>query len=243
MWPAFPAADYYGPSAPTQRQQPATRLPDDRRSGRGGGRRVGSHVRSRSVRRVRRPAMPLRPRHAYPAALRHGLPAGDINRRGSSPHKAGTHRNPAPIRQVRAGGLFLRGVQTLVSHVHLPVTLAGPRPSDGAGPSRRCRGCFQPPGASPPVGLPSASPARCDEPEAVSFHHRTIRERLVALVGSGRGAAAAFRPLRFPGPPSEPDVHVSAHPALHGFMAGVRVILGPRSSMGSVSECLGSGSG
>lgn len=30
--------------------------------------------------------MPLRHRHAYAAVLRRGLPAGDLNRRGSSPH-------------------------------------------------------------------------------------------------------------------------------------------------------------
>jgi len=141
--------------------------------------------------------MRLRPRHAYPAALRRGLPVGDINRHGSSPHKAGAHRNPAPIRQVRAGGLLLRGVPTLVCHVHLPVTLAAPRPSDGADPSRRCQGCFQPAGASPPVGLPSASPARCDEPEAVSFHHRTIRERLVALDVAAPGAGLGPARRRF----------------------------------------------
>src|SRR6266536_242084 len=34
-------------------------------------------------------------------------------------------------------------------------------------------------------------------------------------VGSGRGAVSAFRPARFLGPPSEPDVRVSTHPALH----------------------------
>ncbi len=34
-------------------------------------------------------------------------------------------------------------------------------------------------------------------------------------VGSGRGAAPALWLVRFPGPPSEPDVRVSTHPALH----------------------------
>ena len=33
--------------------------------------------------------------------------------------------------------------------------------------------------------------------------------------GSGRGAVPALRLVRFPGPPSEPDVRVSTHPALH----------------------------
>lgn len=174
MWPAFPAPDYYGPSAPTRRHQPATRLPCDRRNGCGGGRRVGSHVHSRFVRRGRCPAMPLRPRHAYPAALQRGLPAGDINRyrsRPLRPEKRTRTANPAQISQVRAGGIRLRGVQTLVPHVHLPVTLAGPRPSDGAGPSRRFQGCFHPAGTSPPARLPPASPTCCDRLEAVSPPH------------------------------------------------------------------------
>src|SRR5215217_9496813 len=33
-------------------------------------------------------------------------------------------------------------------------------------------------------------------------------------VGSGRGAVLVFRPVRFPGPPAEPDVRLSPHPAL-----------------------------
>ena len=122
--------------------------------------------------------MPLRYRHAYAAGLQRGLPTGDINRRRSSPHNAGAHRNPAPIRQVRAGGVRLRGVQTLVSHVHLPVTLAGPRPSDGAGPSRRRRGCFPPFTHVPGLRLPPASPTRCDGLAAMPLQHRTVRERL-----------------------------------------------------------------
>ena len=38
------------------------------------------------------------------------------------------------------------------------------------------------------------------------------------LVGSDQGAVPAFQPVRFPGPPSEPDVRVSTHPALHVTM-------------------------
>ena len=76
---------------------------------------------------------------------------------------------------------LLRSFQSLVPHVRLSVLLAGPGPSGGTGPSRRCQGCFPP---SPPLQrfrLPSASRARCDEHEAVSFHHRTVRKRLLAL--------------------------------------------------------------
>ena len=76
---------------------------------------------------------------------------------------------------------ILRSFRSLVPHVRLSVLLAGPGPSGGAGPSRRCQGCCPP---SPPfqrLRLPSASRARCDKHEAVSSHHRTVRKRLVAL--------------------------------------------------------------
>jgi hypothetical protein len=36
-----------------------------------------------------------------------------------------------------------------------------------------------------------------------------------AVVGSDQGAVSAFRLARFPGPPTEPDVRLSPHPALH----------------------------
>jgi hypothetical protein len=38
------------------------------------------------------------------------------------------------------------------------------------------------------------------------------------FVGSGRGAVLAFRPARFLGPPSEPGMRLSTHPALHTLM-------------------------
>lgn len=54
-------------------------------------------------------------------------------------------------------------------------------------------------------------------------------------VEEGRGAVSVFPPVRFPGPPSEPDVHVSAHPALREIR--------PSRSMVWGSVCPGSGSG
>ena len=126
--------------------------------------------------------MPLRHRHTYAAVLQRGLLLDDINRSRSSPSCPGARRSPAQIRQVRAGGLRLRGFRTLVPHVHLPVLLAGPGSSDGADLSRRCQGCLPP--ACWPVpakpGCPQLLPACCDKPEAVSFHHRTVEQRLVA---------------------------------------------------------------
>ena len=120
--------------------------------------------------------MPLQPRHGYAAGFHHGLPADDIDRPRSSPRRGADARCcPAQICQVRAGGLLLRGVRSLVSLVHLPVSLAGPGPSDSAGPSRRCRGCLPPIPVRPDgVGCPQLHATRCDEPQAVSFHHRTV---------------------------------------------------------------------
>jgi hypothetical protein len=44
-------------------------------------------------------------------------------------------------------------------------------------------------------------------------------------VGSDRSAQSAFELVGFSGPPAEPDVRLSPHPALHRFMPLVRVIL------------------
>ena len=218
MRPAFPAPDYYGSSAPSRRHQPTTGLPAGQLAAdRGGGHRDGSHVHSRTVRRVRCPTMPLQHRHDYAAGLHRGLPAGDINRQGSSPHRRADVRcYPALIRQVGAGGRVLRGVLTLVPHVHLPVSLAGPRPSGSADPSRLRRGCL-PPGPSVPTGqaAPSFSgPLRRAEGGVLSSPHG--RERLVALdvpaphlVGSGGHqlgldvGGMAGHPPAFPAPGGE----------------------------------------
>ena len=182
MWPAFPASDYYGSSAPSHRHQPATGLPT-RRPGwaAGRGRRDGSHVHSPTVRRGRRPAMPLQHRHGYAAGIHRGLPAGDINRPKSSPHIVRVRVATQP-RSTRFELLaLLRDVQPLVPHVRLSVLLAGPGPSGSTGPFRRCQGCCPP---SPPFrgsGCPQLRCARCGEHTVVSFHHHTAGERLVAL--------------------------------------------------------------
>ena len=85
MWTALPPSDYYGSSAPSWRHRPATGLPAGQRgAGRGGDRQGGSHVHSRTDRRVRCPTMPLRHRHGYAAGIHRGLPVGDIDRPRSS---------------------------------------------------------------------------------------------------------------------------------------------------------------
>jgi hypothetical protein len=108
--------------------------------------------------------MPLRHRHGYAAGIHHGLPDERHKPVGefSSPEGEGAHRCLAPIRQVRASGIHLRGVQALVSHVHLSVLLAEPDRSDGAAIVSALSGLLStPPGVSR-VRLPSASPTSCD---------------------------------------------------------------------------------
>lgn len=72
--------------------------------------------------------MPLRYRHGYAAGIHRGLRTGDMEPVEEFPERfgSGAHRCPARIRQVGAGGIDLRGFQTLVPHVHLLVLLAGP---------------------------------------------------------------------------------------------------------------------
>ena len=46
-------------------------------------------------------------------------------------------------------------------------------------------------------------------------------------IGSDQGAVPVFRLVRFPGPPTEPDVRLSPHPALHQLRWVTRLILAP----------------
>jgi hypothetical protein len=140
--------------------------------------------------------MPLQPRHGYAADVHRGLRIGDLNRPRSSPRRHGEDArcDPAHIRQVGAGGLLLRGVQPLVSHVHLPVSLAGPRPSGSAGPSRRCRGCLPPSPASPGSDCPQLLPTRCDEQAAEPVHPARSEAPRGARSHSPRPGRAGSRP-------------------------------------------------
>ncbi len=55
-------------------------------------------------------------------------------------------------------------------------------------------------------------------PNLAGVGSKGSRRDWLSVVGSGRGAVSVLRPVRFLGPPSEPDVPVSEHPALHVFM-------------------------
>jgi hypothetical protein len=49
----------------------------------------------------------------------------------------------------------VKGRQSLISRVHLPVSLTGPTPPGGADTSRRCQGCSHPPQRLPGQAAPS----------------------------------------------------------------------------------------
>ena len=196
MRPAFPASDYYGSSAPSRQHQPTTGLPARQPQGcRVRDRRDGSHVHRMIARPGRCPAMPLPLRHDYAAGIHRGLPTGDINRPKSSPRSiTGAHGSPAHIRQIGAGGFQLRGFPSLVSHVHLLNSLAGPRPSGSAGRSRRCQGCFPPSPASPGSGCPqlqhAAATAHRRSP-FISARSCSASWRSMSVTHSSFGAVAA----------------------------------------------------
>ena len=105
----------------------------------------GSHVRHEAGRRVRRPALPLRHRHGYAAVLHRGLP-GLSHRRGEFPAARRQRVRTAPSPYPPGSSWWVvKGRQTLISRVHLPVSLTRHAPSGSAGTSRRCQGCSHPP--------------------------------------------------------------------------------------------------
>ena len=151
--------------------------------------------------------MPLPSRHDYAADFHHGLPAGDTNRPKEFPvNLDGCARQPSPHPPGWSWWILLRGFQTLVSHVHLLVSLAGPRPSGSADRSRRRRGCLPPSPVSPRSDCPQLAPTCCDRRAARVSHPRTVMQRLVALrvIDPDRVLGIA-RPLRKRPPLGAPD--------------------------------------
>ncbi len=98
-----------------------------------------------TVRRIRCPAMPLRHRPGYAVVLHQSLPTDRDTRSRSSPPvnrrvRTATQPRSARFELVEA----LKGFTTLVPHVHLSHSFAGPAPSGSADASRRCQGCSHP---------------------------------------------------------------------------------------------------
>jgi hypothetical protein len=156
MRPAFPASDYYGASAPPGAVSRRRACPSSALAARGEG-DTGWFPRSSSVdRRVRRPALPLRYRHGYAADIHRGLPAGNhmATKEFSTTRRQWMRTATSPY-PPDLSWWAVKGRQSLVSHVHLPVSLTGPASSGSADTSRRCQGCSHPPRHLPDQAAPS----------------------------------------------------------------------------------------
>ena len=124
----------------------------------GRGHQDGSHVHHDPFDGVGAQLCPCSHRHEYAADLPRGLPAGEHHPAGRP--DAGRHPRQSCAAAQPTSARFelvvlLRGFTTLVSHVHLSVSLAGPGPSGSTDPSRRCQGCSHPPRRLPDQAAPS----------------------------------------------------------------------------------------
>ena len=104
-------------------------------------------------------------------------PATKYRPRSRPPHRDGVHCDrPTSTRLEPVPRL--RGFDHWFTLVHLPVSLAGPGPSGGADPSRRCRGCSHPPLRSPGSGCPQLQrPAATGRRWSLSSHSITSAPR------------------------------------------------------------------
>ncbi len=147
MWTAFPPSDYYGPSAPPSSRQQTACLPADGLAGRkGGGLDGGSHVHQQPVDGMGAQLFPCNLATVTPQAFTVAswpTPSAGLGVTDRLPDQRALLPGPDPpgFEPVHP----LEGVPPLVSaFVRLSVSLAGPEPSGGADPSRRCRGCSHP---------------------------------------------------------------------------------------------------
>ena len=146
MWPAFPTSDYYEGSAPSRAHQSTTDLPAAALAGRRGGRsRDGSHVHHAPVdgggAQLCSCSLATGTPQAFPVASppAFGTGFGVDHPRWSCTADRPTCTRLGPASRLRSFTHWFK------LRLHLPVSLAGPGPSGGADPSRRCRGCSHPP--------------------------------------------------------------------------------------------------
>ena len=116
--------------------------------------------------------------------------------------RCGCALQPSPYPPDLSWWICLRGVQTLVPHVHLSVLLAGPRPSGSAGPSRRCQGCLPPSPSSQGSGCPqlhrpaATSRRRCP---FITARFKSASWRSISQVHTWEGASAISSGFTFGG--------------------------------------------
>ncbi len=145
MCPPLAGSDYYGGSATPRPSQRTTRLltagPAGRKVRSG---RDASHVHRVPVVGLGAQLCPCGLATSTPQPFLVASPPSTSPGKGVA-HPAGRAPHPGPYPPDLSRCHLLRGVTTLVPHVHLPVSLAGPGPSGSASPSRRCQGCSHPP--------------------------------------------------------------------------------------------------
>jgi len=91
--------------------------------------------------------VPRQHRHEYAAGIPRGLRADQVESRVESPAAsltAGARCCPAQIHQGSSRFESYGGSTTGSLALRLSVSLTGPKPSGGTGPSRLCRGCSHP---------------------------------------------------------------------------------------------------
>ena len=97
------------------------------------------------------------------------------------------------------------------------------------------------PGPQRPAGSVERVTRPAPMPEGVLLYSLSASiQRLCSQVRSAQGAVSAFRLVCFPGPPPEPDVRLSPHPALHEPMPMLMQVLVGSTVWGCL---LGSGTG
>jgi hypothetical protein len=184
MWPALPAPEYYGDSAPSRTDRstvdPALGHAGDVTAGET---RDGSRVHCDSLDRGGARLCPSGLATATPQPFTVASPsAGFTDSRSSPPHiHTGVDDAPLPahIRQVRAGKA-LWDFTTSVPRVLLSITLTGPASSDSADTSRPCRGC-----SHPPRHLPDqAAPSFCQAAATARRHRSLTSAQITALHGA-----------------------------------------------------------
>jgi len=186
MYTAFPCSNYYGSSAPPWPRQPATSLPPPHRLAAGviGDNQDGSHVHCEPFNGIGAQLCPCNIATATPQTFTMASRPAQRHQPRSSFHHVVEVRVALQPRSARFELVpVLRGFQPLVPHVRLPSCLPDPDHLAVLACPVVVRAAPTLP-AVPRLGLPSASRARCDGPQAVSFHHRTVQQRLVAHLRS-----------------------------------------------------------
>ena len=179
MCAPFARPDYYETSAPPGGHQLATSLPAAGLAARREGRpQVVPTFTTESIKelgaRLYPGSLAMPAPQAFSMASPPDLKTGFGVDPAHHPADAVTHCEPGPYPSGLSRVGHLRGVRQRFLSYAFSSLLAGPRPSDSAGPSRTLSGLLPADARVPARRLPSASPGNCDCPAVGSFHPHSI---------------------------------------------------------------------